>query len=85
MFLHPSSDIDLIIHHKLSSRVFIVNLKCNNSSSIRMLVGIFGFVTAAERYPSIVHMIGSPAGLDSEIKVSGTFTEIFCVEDFCTF
>lgn len=50
-----------------------------------MLVGMFGFVTAAERYPRIVHMTGSPAVLNSEIKVSGTFTEIFCVEDFCTF
>lgn len=35
---HPSSDIDLIIYHKLSSRIFIVSLKWNNSLKIRMPV-----------------------------------------------
>lgn len=45
IFPHPSSDIGLIIDHKLSSRIFIVNLKCNNNSSIRMPVGVFGSVT----------------------------------------
>lgn len=48
IFLHPSSDIDLIIDHKLSSRIFIVNLKCNNNSSIRMPVGVFGSGTTLE-------------------------------------
>lgn len=33
---HPSGNIDLIICHKLFSRIFIVSLKWNNSINIRM-------------------------------------------------
>lgn len=82
IFPHPSSDIDLIIDHKLSSRIFIVNLKCNNNSSIRMPVGVFGSVTTLKWYSSIIHVFESPNGLNSEVKVPATLREIFRIEDF---